>query len=300
MDFGFPGKFNAFTIAGYRFEPVVDKQPKRRQQHSERLQYKDIRKHVVNARVFLPSSQPESILFKGRGSISKHKDKLIDDLLAIISILIRRNVRKKADMYKRDFPLCASNQLNGVAKNSDELCESLAIALQKIQDSEWQARYDNGFQIIELLHLSNTVNIELRFLAYMMIWEYLYYCHHKDRLTEKQINDKPLEQQISWLIREFGLIKKDYKEQVIKCQLFSQIRNQVAHGGKFRTKQLKGMLNGAQPALLYKYMNLFECMTENLVLSTIGINSLLEDWALKELMKKGKVYGYEEEVRFGL
>ena len=299
LNFVLARSFTPFALADYRFEPIPEGQPKVSHTWTPARQASYHRVNRLNAIVHAPAREPDSIIFTGARR-TRHRDcTFTDDLLALISICIGRNVSRWAQRQYPSFPIASSNCLIGVARDSNGLQKCLGISLTKIQDPAWQQTYGNGFQILELLFLSNTRTQEMRFLAYMVIWEYLYFCHHRG-LPIKTLQGKALDQKISWLIGEYRLVERKYGRQTEKCGVFSCLRNQEAHGGAFHVSDLRGPLQDASPALCGKYMKLFDAMTENLVLATLGIDSDHERWAIEQLLEHGRVAAYDNDVKHGL
>lgn len=296
LNWGIPEQFSDFDVAGYQFRPISKRQPQHRTTYTPSYADRCFRRHVVNAYAILPGKEAPSTIFEGRGFTVGRQMTFLDDLLAVLSILIPRNVRRSSERRYGEFPLSAGNQLKGLASNSTDLQKHLQPAVAKLAEEAWRRRHDGGFHILLLLAASNVVHKELRFLGYITIWEYLFFCHHRN-LSEQQLKDKPLEQKLDYLTREFHLADRQYKSQVEKLGLFSRLRHQVAHGGILRTASLPGALQGVSPSLCLKYIDLFNRVTENLVLATLDIKSTSESWALNELLRYGSVAGYEQEVK---
>lgn len=247
----------------------------------------------VNARVSLPRRQKNSIFQKGSEYAQDRKIKFLDDILVIISICIGRNVVPKFYEKRRDFPLCSSKHCETISKNSDELKTHLEAATQEIRGDAWKIKFDNGFHIRAFYNASNIFVTEPRFLADVTIWEYLYYCNHREIEFDK-LNRISLNTKINYLVKQY-LIDNCSSIPEERLRIFSDLRNQLSHFGKLPIENPKSPFQSIGWLGCKKYLELFKRLTQALVLKTLKIDAIQQMstfsllYFLEELIQAGKV-----------
>jgi len=292
LNFGDVTDFDPFSIDGYTFFPIKEKQPQQTVTFNDIKYY---RKMTLNARVTIPTRQKASILFKEFNNFSNRKIKYLEDLLMLISICIGR---LKYNEKELNFPIVPSKHCHRVANNSNKLKSYLEKATSKIQDTEWQQKYDNGFHIISFYNASNVYVKEPRFLADVTIWEYLYYCNNPINYDEPQ--RVSLNTKINFLVKEYILpaISSIPEE---KLRIFSDLRNQLSQNGKFPITNPNSRFSQLNNNSLDQYMRLFKHLTQILVLRTLGIDSIDEISSddtpsvrsdLEELINNGEINSF--------
>lgn len=97
LDFLYADDFQPFSIAGYTFYPIPERQPRREIVNTSTgdgvLKYN--RRMHLNARVSIPPKQKDSIFRRGGKYSRNRKIKFLEDLLMVVSICIGRNVVPK-------------------------------------------------------------------------------------------------------------------------------------------------------------------------------------------------------------
>lgn len=296
--------FNNFTVNGYSFYPILDKQPKRKSIVSSYNFLNLNRSMHLNSYVLIPKKQEGSVFYMGGKYSSYRERKFLDDLLLLISILIGKNV--VARFYKKynDFPLCSAKHCSMIALNSRELQEYLEIVIPPIKNTVWQNKYDNGFHLRMFYNSANIFVEEHRFLANISIWEYLYYCDNKKK-TFKEIEDVSLNGKIYFLVKKYILNGK-LKIQQEKLRIFSDLRNQLSHNGKLPIQNPRSRFRNLGHIGCGYYIRMFQLLTQTLILKTIGIDAIdklhlfnIRDH-LDELSKKGFVSHFEDMDKAGI
>lgn len=295
--------FKNFNIDGYSFYPISTKQPARKQIYSSGDFLKSNRKMHLNSYVIIPNKQESSIFYKG-GKYSYHRErKFLDDLLNVISILVGRNVVTKFWEKYNDFPLCSSKHCSMISVNSTELQRDLEVAVSEIKNIDWQQKYDNGFHIVMFYNGTNVFVQEHRFLANMAIWEYLFYCDNRNKSYD-YIENTSLNAKICFLVKKYFLHKKNKVRQE-NLRIFSDLRNQLSHSGKLPIKNPKSRYQKLSYIGCGKFMELFQHLTQVLVLKTVSIEALDKlnlfnvGEHLTELLKTGTVSHYESLDKSG-
>ena len=290
--------FQSFSIEGYTFSPIKEKQPKRSCVFRSEDALKLNRKMVVNAYVTIPSRQMDSVFRKDVKYSRFRKIKFLEDLLVIISICLGKNVVPKFHENRNEFPLIPAKHCECIVDNSEELKNALEIAIPNVFDKTWQKKHYNGFQIRMYYNATNIFNAEQRFLADVTIWEFLYYCDHHEIDYKTLINTK-LNIKIETLVGEYLL---DRKRKIPKGQfrIFSDLRNQLSHSGKLPIKNPTSPFERLGWNGCISYMRLFQHLTQSIVLKTIGIEAInkMAGFAIKphldEILQKSFVELYEK------
>lgn len=276
-------EFRPFEVCGYRFKPILSKQPRRDLRYHPRKMY-------LNARVSVPRRQGNSIFCFGVTIDYTRKVKFLEDVLMLISIMIGQNVVPKAQSQRRDFPLCMAKHCKCVANNSDELSDYLRAAIAVVRTEDWRKKFDNGFHVKAFHVLSNTLTLELRFLGSVSIWEYLYYCNHRSK-TYKRLTNTTLNTKLNFLVRHY-LSKNNLSLPEERLRLFSDMRNQFSHNGRLPIQNPKSPYRTMTFDDCKRHIDLFQDMTQALVLSTMGIDAVekaIGRFRLDQLLRDGHV-----------
>jgi hypothetical protein len=293
--------FQPFTVDGYTFYPVPERQPRKQVVYTPEHALRFNRRVHLNARVSIPARQKDSILRKGGKDLNNRKIKFLEDLLVIISICIGRNVVPKFCEKRLEFPLCSAKHCEMVSKNSTELRTHLESAISEIRKDEWQQKYDNGFHVRAFYNASDIFVAEPRFLADITIWEYLYYCSNRSMsyyaLTNVSLNTK-----LNYLVRKYLMDNvRSIPEE--RLRIFKDIRHQLSHSGKLPIENPQSPFQHLGWSGFREYLKLFRHLTQVLVLKTIGIDALdqLKDFDvrphLEELLRSRSVSLYETPDR---
>lgn len=293
LNFLWADDFQSFTVDGYTFHPISEKQPVRGLTYNSNNALKYNRDMHLNARVSLPPRQKDSIFHKGGRYTENRKIKFLEDLLVVISVCIGRNVVPKFYEKRRDFPLCSVKHCETVSKNSNELKAHLEIAIEEIMKNEWQKKYDNGFHIRAFYNAANILVVEPRFLADVTIWEYLFYCNNKS-MTYDDLKRKSLNTKINYLVKQY-LVDNNSSIPEERLRVFSDLRNQLSHSGKLPIENPKSPFQKIGWHGCEQYLLLFKWLTQALVLKTIKIDAIGQmstlsvQYFLEELLRNGEI-----------
>lgn len=293
LNFLFAEDFQPFTVDGYTFYPIPERQPQRRVRTTSYYMLRYNRRMHLNARVSIPAKQKDSI-FRMGGRYSMHRRfKFLEDLLMFVSVCIGRNVVPKFCEKRIEFPLCSKKHCEIISKNSVELKTHLKTVITEIFKSEWQEKYDNGFHVRAFYNASSIFFTEPRFLEDVTIWEYLYYCNNRgvsyDTLTRISLNTK-----INYLVNEC-LISGVASIPDERLRIFSDIRNQLSHSGKLPIENPRSPFQHLDWDGCKEYMILFKRLTQVLVLKTVGLDIFDQlglfdiTSCLEELLKTGAI-----------
>lgn len=271
LNFLYAEDFQPFTIDGYTFYPIPERQPRRRATYTSEDLLRYNRRMHLNARVSIPPRQKDSIFRRGGKYSRNRRIKLLEDVLMIISICIGRNVVPKFYEKRLEFPLCSAKHCEMVSRSSAELKAHLEIAIAAIQKREWQTKYDNGFHVRAFYNASDIFVAEPRFLADVTIWEYLYYCDKKsmsyDTLQSVSLNTK-----INYLVKEY-LVDNLSSIPEERLRIFSDIRNQLSHNGKLPIENPRSPFQHLGWSGCREYLELLKRLTQVLVLKTMAIDA---------------------------
>jgi hypothetical protein len=263
--------FQPFTVDGYTFYPIPERQPQRRVTNTsdDILGYN--RRMHLNARVSIPARQRDSVFRRGGKYSRNRRIKFLEDLLMVVSICIGRNVVPKFYERRLEFPLCSAKHCEMVSRNSTKLNAHLETAIAQIRESEWQRKYDNGFHVRAFYNASDIFVAEPRFLADVTIWEYLYYCNNRgmsyDSLRRVSLNTK-----INYLVKEY-LVDNVPSTPEERLRIFSDIRHQLSHNGKLPIENPKSPFKHLGWNGCREYLKLFKRLTQVLVLKTMEIDA---------------------------
>jgi hypothetical protein len=290
--------FEPFSVAGYTFSPLSGKQPTSKGYIRSQEVLAFNRKMHLNAKVYLPSRQRDSVL-RTDGRYSEHrKIKFLYDLLVVTSLCIGQNVVPRFWRKLREFPLHSKKHCAMIAFNSEELETCLEPAVMKLQSDEWRHRYENGFHIRMFYNSSNVPVSEPRFLANVTIWEYLFYCDHRDWPYDK-LASVSLDTKIRYLAEHYMLPEAGTAPEG-QFRAFCDIRNQLSHSGRLPIENPKSPFQSLGWNGCKRYMRLFTYLTQALVLQTLGIDALDELHVfgardhLEELVANGFVQHYRD------
>ncbi len=204
---------------------------------------------------------------------------------------------------RREFPLCSSKHCETISKNSDELKTHLEKAIHVVRNDAWKIKFDNGFHIRAFYNASNIFVTEPRFLADVTIWEYMYYCHHREmefnKLTHISLNTK-----INYLVKQY-LANNCSSIPEERLRIFSDLRNQLSHYGKLPIENPKSPFRTIGGGC-EEYLQLFKRLTQALVLKTLNIDAIQQmstlsvSYLLEELIQSGKVTLFERLVQLNI
>jgi hypothetical protein len=263
--------FQPFTVDGYTFYPIPERQPQRRVTNTSDDILRYNRRMHLNARVSIPARQRDSVFRRGGKYSRNRRIKFLEDLLMVVSICIGRNVVPKFYERRLEFPLCSAKHCEMVSRNSTELNAHLETAIAQIRESEWQRKYDNGFHVRAFYNASDIFVAEPRFLADVTIWEYLYYCNNRgmsyDTLRRVSLNTK-----INYLVKEY-LVDNVSSIPEERLRIFSDIRHQLSHNGKLPIENPKSPFKHLGWNGCREYLKLFKRLTQVLVLKTMEIDA---------------------------
>lgn len=278
LNFHDPQDFQCFVVQGYRFEPIHEKQPKRRLITLPRHVLSANVNHAENARVILPGRQVESVLRQSGRENRKRRAKLLYDLGVLASILAGRNVVQSSLLRRSGFPPAAANHCEMVAHNSTDLERMMTVASTNLLDTNWQARYQMGFHVLKLYNASNVYVKEPRFLASMVIWEFVYATElmkppHSPLDYYQQLRDTGLNTKLCVLTRKHLIHAKNMTKD--RLDVFIHLRNQLTHYGRLPVTipSAPSWLSSLSVEGCEKYMDLFFALTQVLVLKTLGIDA---------------------------
>lgn len=303
LNFLFANGFEPFTVDGYAFYPIKNmSQTNKIESSDDVLRFN--RKMHFNAYVSIPARQKDSI-FRRTGKYSKHrKIKFLDDLLTIISIFIGRNVVPRFYYKFSEFPTFSAKHCEIISKNSIQLKTHLELAISKITKDDWQQKYENGFHVIKFYNASNITIAEPRFLADVTIWEFLYH-RNNSHLSYDQMRRISLNTKINDLVKKCFL-NNDPSIPEDRFRIFSDIRNQLSHNGKFEIQNPRSPFRNLGWIGLRHYIDLFKRLTQVLVLKTMGIDSIdqMSIFSVRqhfeELYQHGHIRHYEEMDKAGI
>lgn len=296
FNFLFAEDFQPFTVDGYTFSPIPERQPQNGIIFTPENVLKLNRRMTLNAKVSIPARQRNSVFRKGGIYSRNRKIKFLEDLLNVISICIGRNVVPKSHEQRHEFPLCSAKHCEIISMNSTELEGYLNTAVPEILNPAWQRKYHNGFHVRKFYNSSDIFVWEPRFLADITIWEYLYFCDHRDmpygRLLSVTLNTKVNHLIKTYLLTTVSTIPEE------QLRIFSDLRHQLSHSGKLPIQHPSSPHRNLGWEATKKYMALFRRLTQVLVLKTIGIDALnrldvlMVKTHLNELLTSGSVSSY--------
>lgn len=276
-----------FTVLGYTFYPQSNQKC-----NTGKISVADNNKHKQNAYVEFKSRQKQSVIFRGGQvgmDIQRSRDrKILEDLLVIGSILTGRNWNFFSRRNWSQYPVVSRCHLECISKDAEQCKTHLDIAISKLQDNAWQKQFENGFHLVMLLNHANILNQESRFIAMVVIWEWLY-AHLANKEPEN------LHQIIAFILKKFWpkqineSIFTDGKINRISKNIFYVLRNQLVHSGRlpidrsYAEKWMKDIERDDN-----KYLRFFDHLTQIVVLKTLGIGgeSSLKVFSFQEKLDK--------------
>ncbi|KTC94917.1 hypothetical protein [Legionella feeleii] len=239
--------------------------------------------HCQNAYLTHNGKQFDSIIYKGGiygNENSPRKRKLIEDILVIGSLLTGTNWalysrRRYNNFFLVPSPYLANIRING-KKNIENYFET---SLKSLYNPNWQIQFENGFHLRMIINSANNYTQESRFLANVIIWEWLYpHINNPKGATSKDesINLKTI---FEFILCHYWPSHRENIEQH-KAFIFHVLRNQLAHSGKIPInrhyaeswmKELKW--DNPDDYGIKDYLSFFDVLTQIIVLKTLDINA---------------------------
>lgn len=192
----------------------------------------------------------------------------LDDVLLMMSLCLGRNIFPEFIVSSNEWPVIARNHLDQISKSPEQLVSDLKIAVGSIKSPIWQDQHVRGFHLRMLYHAANVLNTETRFLAFFVLWEWLY-----ARLTgtDKETNISKI---ISYILKHFWPQTNALIFNPETNNIFQILRNQLAHYGvlPITNRGDPWMRNIDKADLLDMYIPFFTRLTQVLVLKTIDLH----------------------------
>jgi hypothetical protein len=285
--------FDPFTVLGYRFEPTSVTGPAASITPREDRSNRWYRVSRISARVYPPPTQEEAVTRRGGLSSRRRKLTILDDILLVMSILIGRNVALAAHRPYPAFPTTAGNHADLFSPDSRHLENSLQLAVGRITTLNWQKWYEDGFHVRMFLNNSNINAEEARFLSNVKVWEFVY-ANELKPLPDSPLPDlyeklraTCLDTKLTTLIRRHFLNRRNLKKD--KVLPIVHIRNQLTHYGRLPVTipDAPAWLKALDYDGIRQYLQLFDCLTQFLVLRTLGIDDVSwwdRIWGVKEAL----------------
>lgn len=286
------------------------------------VQYKSIpqdaikknKRYYQNGHVEFSGSQHDSILKRDlegnvglRGNRSNpQKQKRLDDVLLLCSLFTGRNWNRYANRSSRAFPVCPYNFCENLFHYSETqgISSLINTAIKEISKSKWQTQFENGFHLGMLYNHSNIMNLESRFISYIVIWEWLYpHLKHPNGATIENESGN-LDEIIRYILKE------SFDKRVnFESNFYLKLRHQLAHSGglpinKDRCKRVckkdkkndekyyeknKWISERSLDDIQFEYIPFFEKLTQVVVLKTLGIDAeyILPNFRLEKYLNTG-------------
>lgn len=299
-------KFGHFRVEDYEFYSLNKKFSS------------DRNKNIQNSIVKFKGKQKNSILFSdsitgeigiignlrfGQLTEKPRKRKLIEDVLILGSILSGYNWYLYSRKSYPQYPLCRWSYLECVSRTLEETQTDINNALSKIKNKKWQIQYDNGFHLRMIVNHANIFNQESRFLANMVIWEWLYpHIKNPGGATSKD-ESMDLNKIINFILNNYWpeIINKNIFNDNNK-NIFCVLRNQLAHSGKLPINRdyAKAWMkeipleshNRRNNITINDYLTFFDYLTQIIVLKTLEIDAENRNGIknrVDNFLKKGKI-----------
>ena len=231
--------------------------------------------------------------------------KHINDIALAISILTGCNVviTKQEERVEQNklpiyFPALSKNKIPVLCDSVDDLARHVPNIIKCIKSDDFREKYKNGFHLVSYRNASNIYNNENRFLAYIILWELLYFIENEDEAIG-------LNKIFTELLKGFG-IRENFSQ--TNPSIFYLIRNQLAHNGMFpfsgrRLEMAPEVFANLTALQSQRYMRFFEYLTYALVLNTLKFSFK----KIEELMPKitagyqhpefcGRVHTYKDDL----
>jgi len=280
--------FNPFTIERYTFTSTS--KPSFISTYNSQKDWRDVR---LTATVSIRDKQKPSIIYSGGKLINRLKQTeteltFLDDLSLLMSLCLARNVVPEYMSSTNEWPVIARNHLEQVSTSPEQLSSDISVVISCIRSVTWQQKYLSGFHLRMICHAANVLNMETRYLAMVVLWEWLY-----GRLTgdEKENNLRKI---IAHILKHFwpetnSSIFKDQANNIMQT-----LRNQLAHSGLLPINRGDLWMRAvSKQDLLEKYIPFFTHLTQIVVLKTIGLNceSRIPEFTseLKAFLSTGKL-----------
>ena len=192
----------------------------------------------------------------------------LDDILLLMSLCLARNIVPEYMLPSNEWPVIARNHLDQISNSPEQLVSDLEVAIDSIKRQTWQDTYVRGFHLRMLYHAANVLNIETRFLAFFVLWEWLY-----ARFTGNDKEDK-LRVIIAYILKKFWPHTNASIFNSETNNILQILRNQLAHNGMLPITKRGDpwMRNISKADLLDIYVPFFIRLTQILVLKTVGLD----------------------------
>jgi len=230
------------------------------------------RRHKLNAFVTFKGKQKDSLIWKGGrvglNEVKSRKRKLIEDILLISSLLVGKNVFLHSRKRYPQCQLVSSPHLNNISKNSFELQSDLTMALNQLKDNKWRKKFHNGFHLIMMYNHANVLLRESRYLANVIIWEWLYPQIHPSGRESLKLKE------IFLFLLEYFYPSRVNSKLLKSNNIFHVLRNQLAHSGMFPIDRpyAEDWMKQLSELEIQEYLKFFGNLTHAVVLKTLGID----------------------------
>jgi len=262
---------NPFMVSGYTFCPQDNQKF-----DTGKVSVSDNIKHKQNAYVEFKGKQKNSVIFRGgRVGVSIYRSqerKFLEDLLLIGSILTARNWNFFSRRNSTKYPVVSRNHLEYISKDATECEKHMKIAVSKLENSDWQKQFENGFHLVMLLNHANILNDESRFIAMMVIWEWLYPHLKNPAGATPSDESNNLKEIIYFILNNYWTQKVDVS--LKSSNIFHVLRNQLAHSGKLpiNRKYAEPWMTQLKWPEIQQYLRFFDHLTQIVVLKTLNID----------------------------
>ena len=259
--------FNPFTIDRYSFTSTSH--PSFSSTYNSQRDWRDVR---LTATVSIRDKQKPSIIYRGGKLINclkqtETKRTFLDDLLLLMSLCLARNVVPEYMSSSNEWPVIARNHLEQVSASPEQLSSDISAAVSCIRSVTWQQKYLSGFHLRMICHAANVLNMETRFLAMFVLWEWLYV-----RLTGEE-KEFSLSKIMAHILIDFWPSTNSSIFDAKANNIMQTLRNQLAHNGllPISNRGDPWMRAVSKQDLLKKYIPFFVRLTQIVVLKTIGL-----------------------------
>lgn len=259
----FPYYAKSIRIENYRFDRAENYHERLRNLHypiARHLEFSikaNTGSHSITAKLHLPDSKAESILYPN----SKNATAL-EDILVLLSLLTGRNVFIDKDgaenkelkviladprTYKWGGSLRTSIPFKRKNVESESLDypfgyydigfeESINEIYTLMKSQEWKQRYQNGFFLVLAREALSTFFVESTFIQCWTIWEHLFSILNQNWLPASQLQRINSAEKIAFILFEFILKGKTNDQTRKRIETLSTIRNRLVHFGRFPDK----------------------------------------------------------------
>ncbi len=280
--------FNPFTIERYTFTSTS--KPSSISMYDPRSDWRDVR---LTATVSITDEQEPPIIYRGAKLIDRLKQTeteltFLDDLSLLMSLCLARNVVPGYMSSTNEWPVIARNHLEQVSATPEQLSSDISAAISCIRSVTWQQKYLSGFHLRMICHAANVLNMETRFLALFVLWEWLYV-----RLTgDEKVNN--LRKIMAHILKHFWPSTNSSTFNAQTNNIMQTLRNQLAHSGLLPINRGDLWMRAvSKQDLLEKYIPFFTHLTQIIALKTIGLHceSRIPEFTseLKAFLSTGKL-----------